>query len=91
MPSSGIGAAGTVARHRRYRQPVLIAAFSSSNAGLYSTGRILRSMSMNGSVPKFTGVMGSGGVPYGGIPLTSLIALVGIALIMAGLPLVSGC
>ena len=34
---------------------VLTAAFSSLNAGLYSTGRILRSMSVNGSGPKFTG------------------------------------
>ncbi|WP_433682927.1 amino acid permease [Nocardia sp. CA-119907] len=59
---------------------VLTAAFSSLNAGLYSTGRILRSMSMNGSAPKFTGVMGGNGVPYGGIVLTSLIALCGIAL-----------
>ncbi|MEV4236045.1 amino acid permease [Nocardia sp. NPDC050408] len=59
---------------------VLTAAFSSLNAGLYSTGRILRSMSMNGSAPEFTGVMGSNGVPYGGILLTSLIALCGIAL-----------
>lgn len=59
---------------------VLTAAFSSLNAGLYSTGRILRSMSMNGSAPKFTGVMGKNGVPYGGILLTSLIALCGIAL-----------
>lgn len=59
---------------------VLTAAFSSLNAGLYSTGRILRSMSMNGSAPKFTGVIGSNGVPYGGIMLTSLIALCGIAL-----------
>jgi L-asparagine permease len=59
---------------------VLTAAFSSLNAGLYSTGRILRSMSMNGSAPKFTGVMGGNGVPYGGIILTSLIALCGIAL-----------
>lgn len=59
---------------------VLTAAFSSLNAGLYSTGRILRSMSMNGSAPKFTGVMGRNGVPYGGILLTSLIALFGIAL-----------
>ncbi|RJO75778.1 amino acid permease [Nocardia panacis] len=59
---------------------VLTAAFSSLNAGLYSTGRILRSMAMNGSAPKFTGVMGRNGVPYGGILLTSLIALCGIAL-----------
>ncbi|MEV0245208.1 amino acid permease [Nocardia sp. NPDC050712] len=59
---------------------VLTAAFSSLNAGLYSTGRILRSMSMNGSAPKFTGVIGDNGVPYGGILLTSVVALFGIAL-----------
>lgn len=33
---------------------VLTASLSSLNAGLYSTGRILRSPSMNGSAPKFT-------------------------------------
>ncbi|WP_216896456.1 amino acid permease [Nocardia alni] len=59
---------------------VLTAAFSSLNAGLYSTGRILRSMSMNGSAPKFTSRMNSRGVPYGGIMLTAFIALLGIAL-----------
>ncbi|ATL68512.1 amino acid permease [Nocardia terpenica] len=59
---------------------VLTAAFSSLNAGLYSTGRILRSMSMNGSAPKFTGRMSGRGVPYGGILLTSVIALFGIGL-----------
>lgn len=57
---------------------VLTAAFSSLNAGLYSTGRVLRSMAVNGSAPKFTARMSSRGVPYGGIVLTSLIALVGI-------------
>ena len=49
---------------------VLTAAFSSLNAGLYSTGRILRSMAMNGSAPKFTARMSKRGVPYGGILLT---------------------
>ncbi|WP_067677940.1 amino acid permease [Nocardia miyunensis] len=57
---------------------VLTAAFSSLNAGLYSTGRILRSMSMNGSAPKFTGRMNRRGVPYGGIMLTAVVALFGI-------------
>ncbi|MEV5647473.1 amino acid permease [Nocardia sp. NPDC052254] len=57
---------------------VLTAAFSSLNAGLYSTGRILRSMAVNGSAPAFTARMNSRGVPYGGIVLTSVIALVGI-------------
>lgn len=59
---------------------VLTAAFSSLNAGLYSTGRILRSMAMNGSAPKFTGVMSKRGVPYGGICLTASIGLLGVVL-----------
>lgn len=57
---------------------VLTAALSSLNAGLYSTGRILRSMAMNGSAPTFTARMSKAGVPYGGILLTSCIALFGI-------------
>jgi L-asparagine permease len=59
---------------------VLTAALSSLNAGLYSTGRILRSMSVNGSAPRFTGVMNKGGVPYGGILLTGAITLLGVGL-----------
>ncbi|TPW77019.1 amino acid permease [Schumannella sp. 10F1B-5-1] len=59
---------------------VLTAALSSLNAGLYSTGRILRSMSANGSAPKFTGVMNRQGVPFGGILLTASLTLLGIGL-----------
>ena len=59
---------------------VLTAAFSSLNAGLYSTGRILRSMAMSGSAPKFTSRMSSKGVPYGGILLTASIGLIGVLL-----------
>ncbi len=59
---------------------VLTAAFSSLNAGLYSTGRILRSMAMNGSAPKFTARMSKRGVPYGGILLTGAICLFGVVL-----------
>lgn len=59
---------------------VLTAAFSSLNAGLYSTGRILRSMAVNGSAPLFTSHMSRRGVPYGGIMLTGAIALCGIVL-----------
>ena len=59
---------------------VLTAAFSSLNAGLYSTGRILRSMAVNGSGPKFTARMSNNGVPYGGILLTSAIGLFGVVL-----------
>jgi L-asparagine permease len=71
----GVDGAGTI-----MNIVVLTAAFSSLNAGLYSTGRILRSMAMNGSAPKFTSVMSSRGVPYGGICLTALIGLFGVLL-----------
>jgi len=59
---------------------VLTAALSSLNAGLYSTGRIMRSMSVSGSAPKFAGRMNKSGVPYGGIALTAVVALLGVAL-----------
>jgi L-asparagine permease len=59
---------------------VLTAALSSLNSGLYSTGRILRSMSMSGSAPRFTGVMNKGGVPYGGILLTAGFGVLGVLL-----------
>nr|WP_246540555.1 amino acid permease [Microbacterium flavum] len=59
---------------------VLTAALSSLNAGLYSTGRILRSMAVNGSAPRFTEVMSRNGVPYGGILLTAVITLCGVGL-----------
>ncbi|MEU1164590.1 L-asparagine permease, partial [Streptomyces sp. NPDC005921] len=59
---------------------VLTAAMSSLNSGLYSTGRILRSMAVNGSAPKFTGKMSRTQVPYGGILLTSGICVLGVGL-----------
>ena len=71
----GIEGAGTV-----MNLVVLTAAFSSLNAGLYSTGRILRSMAMNGSAPSFTARMSRQGVPYGGILLTASIGLLGVLL-----------
>lgn len=55
---------------------VLTAAFSSLNAGLYSTGRVLRSLAMGGSAPQFVARMNANGVPYGGIAVT--IGLIGI-------------
>src|SRR6201988_826692 len=71
----GFGGAGSV-----MNLVVLTAALSSLNAGLYSTGRILRSMAINGSGPKFTEPMSKNGVPYGGILLTSAVGLLGIVL-----------
>jgi L-asparagine permease len=71
----GVPAAGSV-----MNLVVLTAAFSSLNAGLYSTGRILRSMSMNGSAPAAASRMSRTGVPYVGILATGAIALVGVGL-----------
>ena len=59
---------------------VLTAALSSLNAGLYSTGRILRSMAMNGAAPAFAARMNKNGVPYGGIAITGAVTLLGVAL-----------
>ncbi|WP_042423186.1 amino acid permease [Streptacidiphilus anmyonensis] len=59
---------------------VLTAAMSSLNSGLYSTGRILRSLAAASSAPAFTGRMSRTQVPYGGILLTATAALFGVAL-----------
>ncbi|MFC4565798.1 amino acid permease [Nocardiopsis mangrovi] len=59
---------------------VMTAALSSLNSGLYTTGRILRSMAMSGSAPKFTGVMSKSRVPYGGILLTCAVCVLGVGL-----------
>ena len=59
---------------------VLTAAMSSLNAGMYSTGRILRSMAMAGSAPAFASKMTNQGVPYGGILITSGVSLLGVVL-----------
>ncbi|MNG54580.1 Aromatic amino acid transport protein AroP [compost metagenome] len=59
---------------------VLTAALSSLNSGLYSTGRILRSMSMGGSAPKFMSKMSRQHVPYAGILATLAVYVVGVFL-----------
>ena len=56
------------------------ASLSSLNAGLYSTGRILRSMSLAGSAPRFADRVSRNGVPFGGILLTGVVTLLGVAL-----------
>ncbi|MFC7303560.1 amino acid permease [Streptomyces monticola] len=71
----GVPAAGDV-----MNLVVLTAAMSSLNSGLYSTGRILRSMAMAGSAPKFTARMNRSKVPYGGIMLTSAVCVAGVGL-----------
>jgi L-asparagine permease len=61
---------------------VLTAALSSLNAGLYSTGRVLRSMAINGSAPRFTARMSASGVPFAGVLLTGCFTVLGVGLNM---------
>ncbi|WP_086784382.1 amino acid permease [Crossiella equi] len=71
----GVPAAGDV-----MNAVVLTAALSSCNSGLYSTGRILRSLAQKGEAPAFTGKMSSRHVPYGGILFTAVVYLFGVVL-----------
>jgi len=59
---------------------VLTAALSSLNSGLYSTGRVLRSLAMGGSAPAFVSRMNAQKVPYGGITVTLVVYLIGVVL-----------
>jgi L-asparagine permease len=56
---------------------LIIAALSSLNAGLYSTGRVLRSLGMSKQAPTFTLKMSSSGVPWAGIVMTSVVYVFG--------------
>ena len=56
---------------------LIIAALSSLNAGLYSTGRVLRSLGMSKQAPQFTLKMSSSGVPWAGIVMTSVVYVFG--------------
>lgn len=73
--SIGVPAAGPITQ-----LVVITAALSSLNAGLYSTGRIMYSLSKAGSAPQWAGRVTKGGVPYGGILLTTGVALFGVVL-----------
>lgn len=59
---------------------ILTAALSATNSGLYSTGRILRSLAARGEAPKLTGRMNKHHVPYGGIMLTCTFYFLGVIL-----------
>ncbi len=56
---------------------LIIAAMSSLNAGLYSTGRVLRSLGMSKQAPAFTLKMSGQGVPWAGILMTSVVFVFG--------------
>ncbi|WP_143336578.1 amino acid permease [Corynebacterium pacaense] len=57
---------------------VLTAALSSLNAGLYATGRTLRSMAVAGSGPRFAKRLNRHQVPSGGIIITASLGLIGV-------------
>ena len=59
---------------------LITAAVSSVNSGLYTTGRVLRSLAFNGSAPRFLSRMSQSGVPYAGVLLTGAIYLIGVYL-----------
>ena len=59
---------------------VLTAALSSLNAGLYATGRTLRSMALVGEGPRFAARLNKNNVPAGGIIVTASLGLLGVVL-----------
>jgi len=59
---------------------LIVAAMSSLNSGLYSTGRVLRSLGMSKQAPQFTLKMSGSGVPWGGIVATSVVYVFGAGL-----------
>jgi L-asparagine permease len=59
---------------------LIVAALSSLNAGLYSTGRVLRSLGMSKQAPRFTLLMSGQGVPWAGIVMTSVVYVFGSVL-----------
>jgi L-asparagine permease len=59
---------------------LIIAALSSLNSGLYSTGRVLRSLGVSKQAPQFTLKMSKSGVPWAGIVMTSGVYVLGAIL-----------
>lgn len=59
---------------------LIVAALSSLNSGLYSTGRVLRSLGFSKQAPAFTLRMSSSGVPWAGIVMTSVVYVLGAVL-----------
>ncbi|MCI1437251.1 MAG: amino acid permease [Acetobacter indonesiensis] len=59
---------------------VLTAALSSLNSGLYSTGRVLRALALDGSAPRYLTRMNSKAIPSAAILTTVAIYMVGVVL-----------
>lgn len=73
--SIGVPSAGTI-----MNLVVITAALSSLNAGLYSTGRTMRTMARAGTAPEMLGAFNKRGVPFGGIALNSAVVLIGVVI-----------
>ncbi|MDR2998651.1 MAG: amino acid permease [Microbacterium sp.] len=56
---------------------LIVAAMSSLNSGLYTTGRVLRSLGMAKQAPGFTLKMSGAGVPWAGIVMTAVVYVLG--------------
>lgn len=59
---------------------LIIAAMSSLNAGMFSTGRVLRSLGMSKQAPLLTLKMSNSGVPWAGIVMTAAVMALGAVL-----------
>lgn len=57
---------------------VLTAALSSCNSGMYSTGRMLRDLALNGQGPKFFTKLTKNGLPLVGTTFSATLMLVGV-------------
>ncbi|MEO5831790.1 MAG: amino acid permease [Nakamurella sp.] len=71
------------------RAVLIVAALSSLNSGLYSTGRVLRSLGMSKQAPAVTLKMSKSGVPWAGIVMTSVVYVLGAPFQMPGSPYTS--
>lgn len=59
---------------------VITAALSSCNAGIFSGGRLLYGLSLNGYAPKSLGKISSTGVPSKAVVVTVLVPMIGVLL-----------
>ncbi|MDP4161286.1 MAG: amino acid permease [Bacillota bacterium] len=71
----GISAAATI-----LNIVVLTAALSVYNSGIYSNGRMLHSLAMQGNAPKIFGKINKNGIPFVGVLASSGITLVAVIL-----------
>lgn len=59
---------------------VLTAALSTYNSGLYSNGRVLHGLALQGNAPKFFGKLSNSGTPVTGVLFSSALTLIAVLL-----------